>query len=96
VFSLKTDEELLEDAEIGEKARDLLDTVLGERLILDANAEVEDAKEALLTVSPTETEEIRRLQKNAEVNNLFILRIKMLMDRGEEAITEWRARKDES
>jgi exosome complex RNA-binding protein Rrp42 (RNase PH superfamily) len=93
---LKTDEELLEDAEIGEKARDLLDTVLGERLILDANAEVEDAKEALLTVSPTETEEIRRLQKNAEVNNLFILRIKMLMDRGEEAITEWRARKDES
>jgi exosome complex RNA-binding protein Rrp42 (RNase PH superfamily) len=93
---LKTDEELLEDAEIGEKARDLLDKVLGERLILDANAEVEDAKEALLTVSPTETEEIRRLQKNAEVNNLFILRIKMLMDRGEEAITEWRARKDES
>jgi hypothetical protein len=93
---LKTDEELLEDAEIGEKARDLLDTVLGERLILDANAEVEDAKEALLAVSPTETEEIRRLQKNAEVNNLFILRIKMLMDRGEEAITEWRARKDES
>jgi hypothetical protein len=93
---LKTDEELLEDAEIGEKARDLLDTALGERLILDANAEVEDAKEALLAVSPTETEEIRRLQKNAEVNNLFILRIKMLMDRGEEAITEWRARKDES
>jgi hypothetical protein len=93
---LKTDEELLEDAEIGEKARDLLDTVLGERLILDANAEVEDAKEALLAVSPTETETIRRLQKNAEVNNLFILRIKMLMDRGEEAITEWRARKDES
>jgi len=93
---LKTDEELLEDAEIGEKARDLLDTVLGERLILDANAEVEDAKEALLAVDPWETEEIRRLQKNAEVNNLFILRIKMLMDRGEEAITEWRARKDES
>lgn len=93
---MKTDEELLEDAEIGEKARDLLDTVLGERLILDANAEVEDAKEALLAVDPWETEEIRRLQKNAEVNNLFILRIKMLMDRGEEAITEWRARKDES
>jgi hypothetical protein len=93
---LKTDEDLLEDAEIGEKARDLLDTVLGERLILDANAEVEDAKEALLAVDPWETEEIRRLQKNAEVNNLFILRIKMLMDRGEEAITEWRARKDES
>jgi hypothetical protein len=92
----KTDEELLEDAEIGEKARTLLDMALGESLILGANAEIEAAQDALLRVTPTDSEEIRRLQNEAKVNQMFIDRVMGLINRGEEAITEWRARKDES
>jgi hypothetical protein len=93
---LKTDEELLEDAEIGEKARTLLDVDLGESLILDANASIEAAQDALLKVAPSDSEEIRRLQNEAKVNQMFIDRVMALIERGEEAITEWRARKDES
>ena len=84
------EDELNAEAEIGEKAREFLESELGKMLLGMAEQDVLLAQEALETVDPTETEKIRDLQNQAKGGRNFQSWLAELITRGDNALIVWR------
>ena len=87
---MSAEDELVAEAEIGEQAREFLESELGKTLLGMAQQEVLLAQEALEVIDPTETEKIRALQNQAKVGRHFEGWLKELITKGENALNVWR------
>ena len=79
-------EELIAAAELGEEARNFLDSDLGKCLLGMAQQEVALAQEALERVDPADTEAVRKLQNQAMLGRQFEQWLLELLDKGESAL----------
>jgi hypothetical protein len=87
---MSQDDELIAEAEIGDKAREFVESELGKTLLGMAQQEVTLAQEELETVDPSNTEKIRALQNQAKVARNFEQWLIELISKGENALTLWR------
>jgi DNA segregation ATPase FtsK/SpoIIIE-like protein len=87
---MSAEDELIAEAEIGEQAREFLESELGKTLLGMAQQEVLLAQEALEVVDPTQTEKIRALQNQAKIGRNFEDWLKELITKGENALNVWR------
>jgi hypothetical protein len=83
-------DELIAEAEIGDESRKFLESDLGKTLIGMAEQEILLAQEALETIDPTKTEEIRSLQNQAKIARNFQQWLTELVDKGNNALNVWR------
>lgn len=79
-------DELIAEAELGEEARNFVESDLGKTLIGMAEQETMAAQIALETVLPTDTEQIRRLQNKAMLGRYFRQWLIELIDKGQSAL----------
>ena len=79
-------DELIAEAELGEEARRFLESDLGKCLLGMAQQEIALAQEALERVDPSKTEEVRKLQNQAQLGRQFEKWLAELVDRGDAAI----------
>jgi CHASE3 domain sensor protein len=82
-------DELIAEAEIGDAARKFIESDLGKAMLDKADQQLRAAQEALETVEPTKIEEIRALQNKAQIARNFGEWIVELIDRGDNALTQW-------
>lgn len=85
---------LIADAEIGDAAKEFLDSALGRKLLEMAAEQVADALEALETVNPTDTDTIRSLQGRARLGRSFEAWLVELVGRGDEALRIYQQQKE--
>jgi len=83
-------DDLIREAEIGDEARKFVESELGKAMLDRADQQLRAAQEALETVDPTKIEEIRSLQNKAQMARNFGEWVVELIDRGENALTQWR------
>jgi len=79
-------EDLIAEAELGEEARQFLESDLGKCLMGMADQEAILAQEALGEVDPHNTIEIQRLQNHIKVSKWFRQWLYELLDKGESAL----------
>lgn len=87
-------EELIAAAEIGEKAREFLESDLGKVLIGLADQEVQLAQELLGDVDPTDDKKIRDLQNQVKVGKWFSQWLTDLVTDGEQAINVFKQQQE--
>ena len=85
---------LLAEAEIGESARQFLDSELGKCLLGMAQQDAEDAKSKLATVDPEDKVGIVKLQRDIAHCNRFASYLAELVSRGDEAIEVIREKRE--
>jgi len=83
-------DELIAEAEIGDKAREFVESELGKTLLGMAKQEVALAQEALEIVEPTDIEKIRALQNQAKIARYFEQWLAELISKGENALILWK------
>jgi phosphate uptake regulator len=88
--------DLIAEAEIGDEARKFVESELGKAMLDRADQQLRAAQEALETVDPTKTEEIRALQNKAQIARNFGEWLSELIDRGDNALTVWKESNAES
>lgn len=89
-------DDLIAEAEIGDEARKFVESELGKAMLDRADQQLRAAQEALETVDPTKTEEIRTLQNKAQIARNFGEWLSELIDRGDNALTVWKESNAES
>ena len=82
----EANDELIAAAELGEEARNFLESDLGKCLLGMAQQEVALAQEALERVDPADTEAVRKLQNQAMLGRQFEQWLLELLDKGESAL----------
>lgn len=87
---MSEDNELVAEAEIGDKAREFVESELGKTLLGMAQQDILRAQEALETVDPSDTEKVRTLQNQAKVARNFEDWLTELISKGENALILWR------
>lgn len=87
-------DELIATAELGEEARNFLESDLGKCLLGIAKQQVLAAQEDLEIVDPTETEQIRKLQNKAQLGRQFEQWLRELLHDGESAMQIYKSTKD--
>lgn len=93
---METIDELIAAAEIGDQARQFLESELGICVLGIAKQQIEAAWLALESVDPTQTEKIRSLQNKAQLGRQFEQWLRELLQDGENAMNIYQSRKDES
>lgn len=88
-------DELIAEAEIGERAQDFIDSDLGKVLIGMAEQEVLAAQQELETADPAKVTEIIRLQERIKLARQFPEWLQELVLRGEQAKLSWAQQKVE-
>jgi len=83
-------DELIREAEIGDEARKFVESEFGKAMLDRADQRLKAAQELLETVDPTDEKKIRDLQNQAQNARNFGEWIVELIDRGENALTQWR------
>ena len=79
-------EELIEAAELGEKAREFIESDLGKAMIDLAAREVGIAQDKLLTVDAADQKAVRDLQNQAWLGNKFKEWLEEIIDRADGAL----------
>ena len=87
--------ELIAAAELGEKARDFLESELGKILIGLADQEIRVAEEALGEVDPDDPKKIRELQNNIKVGKWFTKWLLDLVQDGDQALSVFQQQRSE-
>ena len=83
-------ETAISEALIGEEAKKFKESELGQVLIGMAEHESQLAMEALATVNPTDVPAIERLQNRVALGRQFGAFIEELINRGDQALMEWK------
>lgn len=89
------DDELIAEAEIGEDARQFVESDLGKILLGMAQQEVARAQEELETVDPSDTKKVVALQNQAKNGRNFEAWLAELISKGEQALIVWREKQKE-
>ena len=90
------DDELINEAELGNEARKFVESELGKAMLDRADQRLKSAQELLETVDPTDEKKIRDLQNQAQNARNFGEWIFDLIDKGENAMIEWSQKNAES
>jgi hypothetical protein len=90
------DEELIREAELGDEARKFIESSIGKAMLDRADELLIQAQEALETVDPTNTEKVRSLQNQAQMARNFGEWLNHLVDKGDNALIQWRQSNAES
>ena len=83
-------DELIAEAELGEEARNFLNSDLGKCLIGMAQQEVMAAQQALLGANPEDRQKITELQNKARLGLFFEQWLVELISKGEEALNVYK------
>lgn len=92
---MSKDDELIAVAEIGEKAREFLESELGRCLVGIAEQDLREAQEQLELVDPMDTDKIMSLQNDARFARSYKQRLEELLYDGENALSVFQQRKNE-
>lgn len=82
--------DLIREAELGDEARKFVESDLGRAMLDLADKQLRAAQELLETVDPASPEKVRDLQNKAQIARNFGEWLTELVDRGENALIEWR------
>ncbi len=85
----------VEKAEIGEEARHFIESELGKKMLDMADQQLKMAQEALETVDPENSKDIRTLQNKAQISRNFGEWLSELIDQGENALIAWKQTQNE-
>jgi hypothetical protein len=88
-------EELIAEAELGDAARNFVESELGRCVLSMAKQEIDAAHLDLEKTSPSNTEEITRLQNHIKVARWFEQWLAELIDKGNAALETWRQQQNE-
>lgn len=79
-------DELIAHAELGEEARNFIESELGKTILGMAQQEIDAALQSLALVDPTNTEQIRKLQNQAALGRMFAAWLGELINKGANAL----------
>lgn len=89
-----TNDEMIADAELGEEARNFIESDLGKILMGMADQERAFAREELETVDPNAVIKITELQNRAKLGKYFTEWILELLDKGESALQVYKQQQE--
>ena len=79
-------DELIAHGELGEEARNFIESELGKTVLGMAQQEIDAALQSLALVDPTNTEQIRKLQNQAALGRMFAAWLGELINKGANAL----------
>lgn len=78
--------ELIAHAELGEEARNFIESELGKAVLGMAQQEIDAALQDLALVDPADVEKIRKLQNQAALGRMFAAWLGELINKGSNAL----------